>query len=197
MREAEAIARLKRGDIGGLEGLVTIYQVQAMRAAYLVTRDLGMAEDVVQSAFLHVYERIGSYDTSRPFGPWFLKSVINASIKATTRGRYVSLDALTPLEGTLLRSYGESIDLSSLVETSETNDAIWEAMGKLPPEQRAVLVLRYYLGLREAEMSTRLEVPVGTVKSRLYAARKHLRALLPGWIAATPDDTDSQHASYL
>jgi RNA polymerase sigma-70 factor (ECF subfamily) len=202
MREAEAIARLKRGDISGLEGLVAVYQVQAVRAAYLVTRDLGLAEDVVQSAFLRVYERIGQYDTSRPFGPWFLKSVINAAIKVSTRGRHASLDELSPLEaleGTLLRSYSEGVDLNSLAVEAETNDAIWEALGKLPPQQRAVLVLRYYLGLGEAEMSARLNVPAGTVKSRLHTARKQLRALLPSWLVppSSGEESNNKHASYL
>jgi RNA polymerase sigma-70 factor (ECF subfamily) len=177
MKEAEAIARLRRGDIGGLEGLVKLYQVKAVRAAYLVTRDLGSAEDIVQSAFLRVYERIGQYDSGRPFAPWFLRSVVNDAIKVSTRGRHVSLDELLPLEGPLLKSYAEQVDLSSLAAEAETSDAIWEALGKLPPQQRAVLVLRYYLDLGEAEMSARLEVPAGTVKSRLHAARKHLREL--------------------
>ena len=199
MREAEAIARLKRGDISGLEGLVAVYQVQAVRAAYLVTRDLGLAEDVVQSAFLRAYERIGQYDTARPFAPWFLRSVINDAIKVSTRGRHVSLDELMPLEGTLLRSYSEGLDLGSIIVEAETNDAIWEALGKLPPQQRAVLVLRYYLDLGEAEMSARLDVPAGTVKSRLHAARKHLRALLPSWLTppSVGEENDNKHATYL
>ncbi|HEX8597014.1 MAG TPA: sigma-70 family RNA polymerase sigma factor, partial [Chloroflexia bacterium] len=159
MREAEAIARLKRGDIGGLEGLVKLHQVKAVRAAYLVTRDLGSAEDIVQSAFLRTYERIGQYDSGRPFAPWFLRIVINDAIKVSTRGRHVSLDGLSPLEGSLLQSYSEQVDLSSLAAEAETNDAIWEALGKLQPQHRAVLVLRYYLDLGEAEMSARLDVP--------------------------------------
>ncbi len=198
MKEAEAIARLRRGDIGGLEGLVKLYQVKAVRAAYLVTRDLASAEDVVQSTFLRVYERIGQYDSGRPFAPWFLRIVVNDAIKVSTRGRHVSLDELLPLEGHLLKSYSEQVDLSSLAAEAETNDAIWEALGKLPPQQRAVLVLRYYLDLGEAEMSARLEVPAGTVKSRLHAARKHLRALLPSWIAPIGgEENDTKYTSYL
>jgi len=68
MEEQEAIARLKRGDISGLEALVRKYQVQAVRAAYLITHDRGLAEDIVQAAFLRAYERIGQFDAGRPFG---------------------------------------------------------------------------------------------------------------------------------
>ncbi len=81
MDEQEAILRLKDGDIGGLEFLVHRYQLKAVRTAYLVTRDLGLAEDVVQDSFLQVHRSIRSFDTARPFEPWFLRSVINASVK--------------------------------------------------------------------------------------------------------------------
>lgn len=72
--EQQALARLKERDIGGLEFLVRRYQVQAVRAAYLVTRDRGLAEEVVQSAFLRAYERIEQFDARRPFRPWFSAS---------------------------------------------------------------------------------------------------------------------------
>jgi RNA polymerase sigma-70 factor (ECF subfamily) len=145
-----------------------------------------------------VYERIRQYDSGRPFAPWFLRIVINDAIKVSTRGRHVSLEELTPLDSDMVKSYSEGLDLSSLAIEAETNDAIWEALGKLPPQQRAVLVLRYYLDLGEAEMSSRLEVPPGTVKSRLHAARKHLRALLPSWIApASGEENDTKPISYL
>jgi DNA-directed RNA polymerase specialized sigma24 family protein len=62
-----------------------------------------------------------------------------------------------------------------------------------------VLVLRYYLDLGEAEMSARLDVPAGTVKSRLHTARKHLRALLPSWLTppGVGEENDNKHVSYL
>jgi DNA-directed RNA polymerase specialized sigma24 family protein len=70
--ELEAIDRLKHGDIGGLEAIVKTYQLRATRAAYLVVGDWQTAEDVVQAAFLQVYERIDQFDASRPFAPWFV-----------------------------------------------------------------------------------------------------------------------------
>jgi len=85
MEEHEVIARLKRGDIAGLETLVRKYQVQAVRIAYLITRDRALTEDIVQAAFLRAYERIGQFDAERPFGPWFLRSVVNDAVKAAAR----------------------------------------------------------------------------------------------------------------
>src|SRR3954447_3720450 len=91
--ERDAVARLQRGDIGGLETLVRLYQVRAVRVAYLITRDAALADDIMQTAFLRAYERIGQFDATRSFGPWFLRGVVNDAVKATARGaRQVSLD---------------------------------------------------------------------------------------------------------
>lgn len=189
MEEHEAIVRLKRGDISGLEALVRQYQVQAVRAAYLITRDRALAEDIVQAAFLRAYERIGQFDAGRPFGPWFLRGVVNDAVKAATRRqRQVSLEASSEGEATSLADLlaDPSPGPADLAEAAETRQAVWAALGKLPPAQRAAIVLRYYLGLSEAEMADELACPPGTVKWRLHAARKRLRTLLrPLWPAAS------------
>ena len=185
MEEREAIARLKRGDIGGLEALVRKYQVQAVRTAYLITRDRALAEDIVQAAFLRAYERIGQFDARRSFGPWFLRSVVNDALKAAARRkRQVSLEAGSEGEETSLADPGPGP--ADLTEAAETRQTVWAALGKLPPAQRATIVQRYYLNLSEVEMADELACPPGTVKWRLHAARKRLRTLLrPLWPAAS------------
>jgi RNA polymerase sigma-70 factor (ECF subfamily) len=188
MEEQEAIARLKRGDIGGLEALVRKYQVQAVRTAYLIIRDRALAEDIVQTAFLRAYERIGQFDAGRPFGPWFLRSVVNDAVKAAIRRkRQVSLKASPEGEETSLADLlaDPAPGPDDLVEAAEIRRIVWNALGKLPPAQRAAIVLRYYLDLSGAEMADELACPPGTVKWRLHAARKRLRTLLrPLWPAA-------------
>ena len=82
MDERQAIEHLQRGDIRGLEALVRLHQVRAIRTAYLFTRERQLAQDIVQAAFLRAYERIGQLDPHRPFGPWFLTSVLHDAIKA-------------------------------------------------------------------------------------------------------------------
>ncbi|MEJ2353507.1 MAG: sigma factor [Anaerolineales bacterium] len=77
MDEIQAIQQLKQGNPAGLEALVKKYQVQAVRAAFLVVWNHELAEDIVQTAFLRVYERIQQFDPQRPFGPWFFKIVVN------------------------------------------------------------------------------------------------------------------------
>jgi RNA polymerase sigma-70 factor (ECF subfamily) len=181
MDERQAIARLKRGDPGGLEVLVRRYQVRAIRAAYLIVRDQALAEDVVQAAFLRAFHRIRQFDADRPFGPWFLRGVVNDAIKAAARrGRQVSLDQEAWEDGPALADLlpDPSPGPPELAEQAEVERAIWEALGRLAPAQRAAVVLRYYLDFGEAEMAAELDAPPGTIKWRLHAARERLRSLL-------------------
>jgi len=181
MDERKAIERLKRGDIQGLETLVRAYQVQAVRAAYLVARDRDQAEEIVQAAFLRSYERIDQFDAGRSFGPWFLRIVVNDAVKAVARRKRT-----VPLEGEAGEGGASLANLlpdpnpgpAELAEAAETREAVWAALGQLPPAQCGAIVLRYYLGLGEAEMAKACGCPRGTVKWRLYAARERLRTLL-------------------
>ncbi len=178
--EREAIARLKQGDISGLEALVRLYHARAVRSAYLVTRDLDAAQDVAQTAFLKAYEHIGQFDSRRPFGPWFLKSVLRDAVKAATkRDRHVPL-GLGVEHGVapVLEVVDPDAGPAALWAQRETAEAVMAALGELPPAERAAVVQRYYLGLTEAEMARAANCPPGTVKSRLHAARGRLRVLL-------------------
>ena len=183
MSDAEAIARLTRGDIGGLEVLVKQYSVQAVRVVYLITRDRASAEDIVQASFLRVYERIHQFDAARPFAPWFLRSVVNDALKSgRNHRRIVPLDAGSQDATQALALTSPERGLDEVLIEAETSEAIWDALGKISAEQRSVIVLRYYLNLSEAEMSHELEVAPGTVKSRLHTARRRLRQQLPAWL---------------
>jgi RNA polymerase sigma-70 factor (ECF subfamily) len=177
MDEQQAVRRLKQGDIGGLEALVHLHQVRAMRAAYLVTHDRAQAEDVVQTAFIRAYERIHQFDSQRPFAPWFLRSVVNDAVKAVSRSqRFIELDNDDFSWEETLPDTELSPDDS--VEAEEVRQTMWDALAKLPAQQRAAVVMRYYLGLSEAEMSQELTSPPGTIKWRLHTARERLRKLL-------------------
>jgi RNA polymerase sigma-70 factor (ECF subfamily) len=181
VEEHQALARLRHGDIGGLETLVQLYQVKAVRTAYLITRDRALAEDIAQTAFLRVHERIHQYDPKRPFEPWFFRVIINDAVKAANRRqRQVSIDA---------NFDGSDLSLADILvdptpdpavefERQEIQRAVWDAMEQLTPKQRAVAVLRFYLGYGESETAAYLTLPAGTVKWRLHAARERLRTLL-------------------
>lgn len=148
MNEQEAINRLQTGDIAGLEPLVLRYQQQALRAAYLVCRDVAMAEDVVQAGYLRVYERIAQFDSSRPFGPWFLRVVVNDALRAAQRASRSQPLPLTETSDDLLPARDPSPH--ELAEAADDTARLDAALAKLNPEQRAVVVLRYYVELSEA-----------------------------------------------
>lgn len=179
MDEAEAIARLKRGEIHTLRILVANHQVRALRTAYLITQDRALAEDIVQDAFLSAYRAIRQFDERRPFGPWFNRIVVNDALKRARRAAtQVSLQD-DGLENAAHEDAPEGApDLDDMLDRNETDQLVGEALAILSPEHRAVIVLRYYLDQGEAEIAAQLQIPVGTVKSRAHAAKRQLRAWL-------------------
>lgn len=176
MDDGQAIRRLKGGDIGGLETLVSRYQVEAVRTAFLVTHDEELAEDVVQETFLRIYHRIRGFDEARPFKAYLMRSVINSALNAVRRReRAVPLDGdIGDLEVLL----AQAASVEALVEYGQLQRQVLDALGRLSPKQRAAVVQRYYLEMTESEMAESLEVARGTVKWLLHAARARLRELL-------------------
>ncbi|HEY0070533.1 MAG TPA: RNA polymerase sigma factor [Chloroflexia bacterium] len=175
-QESEAIIRLKQGDIGGLETLVRLHQTKAIRASYLISYNYTLAEDIVQAAFLRAYEQIAQFDARRPFGPWFMRIVVNDTLMSVTRRRWLSLDHESGAGAAQLPAL--TTDVAERLEAAETREAVWAALDRLSPHQRAAVVMRYYLDLSDAEISARLSVPQGTVRRRLHDARERLRTLL-------------------
>ena len=178
MEEYKAIQLLKDGKISSLEFLVKRYQAKAVRTAYLITRDLGLAEDAVQDCFVRVFRSIRTFDVSRPFEPWFMRSVVNASVKMmqkSVRQEQVGDEADESIFAELIAT-AESIETQ--VESIEFQNEVWDAMQKLSPRQRAVIVQRYFLEMSEKEMAEDAGSATGTIKWLLNAARERLRVLL-------------------
>src|SRR5690349_1176456 len=177
MEEQQAIARLKQGDLGGLEALVKQYQALAVHTAFLIVADRAHAEDIVQSAFLKATDKIDQFDAQRPFRPWFLRMVVNESIKTARRQkRNPSLDA--PSSAVLAWLTDPAPGPQQLVETDELRREVWNALQQLSPEQRAVIVQRHFLEMDEAEMVQELQRPASSVKWWLHTGRERLKALL-------------------
>ena len=176
MDDLQAIQRLKQGDIGGLELLMGRYQVKAARAAFLITHDAALAEDIVQETFIRIYQRIRQFDDSRPFEPYLMRSVINAALNAI-RGNS-RLASLEDDAGEVENLLDRAALVESQVEFAQLQQEIIIALSGLSPRQRAVIVQRYYLNMSEQEMAQSLEVAPGTIKWLLNAARARLRRLL-------------------
>jgi len=149
------------GSASDLEALFRAYWPRAFRAAYLVVHDVAAAEDIVQEAFLAAIRSLDRFDRKRPFGPWLHRIVVNRSID-WSRAR--ALRAETGLD-----------DVHPAPEpTASLDRQVMAALAALPPDQRAVVVLRYLLEYTPGEIADLLDLPRGTVNSRL---RRGLDAL--------------------
>lgn len=173
-RERALIRAAQRGSEEALEELFRAHWRQAHRAAYLVIHDSAAAEDVAQEAFIAAIRSLDRFDRSRPFGPWLHRIVVNRAIdwsRARTARREAGGDALAAAE--------------ALTDVSETNldvdsERLLAALAGLAPEHRAVVVLRYLLEYTPGEIAKLLELPRGTVNSRLRRGLDSLARELPG-----------------
>ena len=179
--EAQAITQLKAGDISGLQMLVETYQIEAIQAACLITGDRATAEDVVQDAFLRAFDKIQGFDETRPFRPWFVRMVVNDSIKAAIRqSRQISLkDDGEADYKTVLQKLTEYIrEPEDAFEQKELVTEMRQAIARLSPSQRAAVVLHYFLNMSTAESAGQLNCAPGTLRWHLSVARARLRSLL-------------------
>jgi RNA polymerase sigma-70 factor (ECF subfamily) len=146
------------GDASSLEALFRHHWPSAYRAAYLVVHDAGAAEDVAQEAFLAAVRNLDRFDRRRPFGPWLHRIVVNRAID------WARMRALRPESG------GEALAGIPAAEATDTGDELLAAIRSLPPDHRAVIVLRYLLEYTPGEIARLLDLPRGTVNSRLRRA---------------------------
>ena len=161
------VRRAQAGSVSDFEALFRAHWGPAYRAAYLVVRDASAAEDIAQEAFLAAVRSLDRFDRRRPFGPWLHRIVVNRAIdwaRARALRAEVGGDALIerPAPAAL------PIDLLS--------EPVAQALAGLPPEHRAVIVLRHLLEYTPGEIAEILELPRGTVNSRLRRALDRLRS---------------------
>ena len=154
-REERAFVRAaQRGSASGIEALFRLHWPSAYRVAFLVVHDSGAAEDIAQESFLAAVRNLDRFDRRRPFGPWLHRIVVNRAID-WTRAR-------------TLRSESELLDIVAAPEQPGSLDgSLLAALAALPPEHRAVIVLRHLLEYTPGEIAELLGLPRGTVNSRL------------------------------
>jgi len=143
----------QQGSVADLERLFREHWPRAYRAAHLVTGDPAAAEDIAQEAFLAAVRNLDRFDRSRPFGPWLHRIVVNRAID-WTRARK-------------LRAEVELGDYLPAAPAPERNGSALARIAELPAEHRAVVVLRYILEYTPGEIAELLDLPRGTVNSRL------------------------------
>jgi RNA polymerase sigma-70 factor (ECF subfamily) len=159
------------GSLSDLEALFREHWPRAYRAAFLVVHDGAAAEDIAQEAFLAAIRALDSFDRKRPFGPWLHRIVVNRAIdwaRARTLRAEVGDGPLAAVAA------GESGGERSF------SPPVVAALAGLTPEHRAVIVLRHLLEYTPGEIAELLELPRGTVNSRLRRALDELADRLEG-----------------
>jgi len=157
------VAAARRGDQLALEQLFRRHWPRAYRVALLVTRDHGAAEDVAQEAFVTAVRRLDRFDRRRPFAPWLTRIVTNRAID-WTRARGVRREVGAAVVPEPAASAPADDAPPGALACSEQ---LLRALAVLTPEQRAVVVLRHLLDCTPGEIARALELPRGTVNSRL------------------------------
>jgi RNA polymerase sigma-70 factor (ECF subfamily) len=175
--EGALLARARSGDLFAFEEIVRRYQRRVYGVAYRIVRRHDLADDVAQEAFIRAHRALGTFDPSRPFGPWICRIAANLAINHLRSPRSRE-DALP--EGHAETPAPAGADPLARVLDAEARTVLESAMERLPAEQRAVFVLRVVEELSYREIAETLGIEMGTVMSRLSRAREKLReAVLP------------------
>ena len=167
--EAEMVARARTGDNLAWETLVRQHQEPVFRLAYLLLGDPEDAKDIAQEAFIRTYQHLDRFDETRPLRPWLMRVASNLALN---RNRSLS-------------RYWRILERAARQQPAEHTspdpgdvEELWQAIRRLKHDDQQVIYLRYFLEVSEAEMASTLEIPRGTVKSRLNRALGRLRELI-------------------
>lgn len=156
-------------DIDRFKDLFDQYKNLVFKVAFLILGDKHEAEDVLQEVFIQVYRFLHTYNPQKgAFTTWLYRITVNQSIKRKRKRRVM----VVPLDGLTSTFSPQS---QSGIDDFADSDEIRQAIKRLCDQQRTVLILRYFSELSYEEISRILEVPIGTVKSRLARAIKALQ----------------------
>ncbi|MGH7865796.1 MAG: sigma-70 family RNA polymerase sigma factor [Candidatus Binataceae bacterium] len=176
--ESALIERAKRGDTEAFAVLVERYQRRVVGVALAVVHNQDDAVELAQEAFVRAFENLKKFESRSSFSTWLYRIAANISIDFRRReGRHVVLRG-DDAEAEISRIASAEGDSYRAAERNELGRRIQRALQELTPEHRAVILLREVEGLSYDEISDVLQVPRGTVMSRLHYARGRLRAIL-------------------
>jgi RNA polymerase sigma-70 factor (ECF subfamily) len=168
--ETKLIEQCIKGDRKAFETLLIQYEKPVFNAAYRMLNSREDASDVTQTVFLKVYENFDSFDPSRRFFSWVYRITLNESINWLSKQQ-----RLEPLQHETADN-GKSPEQE--VDSAQNSAAVQAALMTIKTDYRSVIILKHFLGCSYMEISTILDVPEKTVRSRLYSARQLLKTAL-------------------
>ena len=181
--ETSLIEQAQRGDRNAFGELVRCHYSGVVRVVYRLCGDTGLAEDMAQEAFLRAWINLPSFHPQSPLRNWLYRIAVNAALDVLRRRPEETLED----EEVQMVTDQALCPETALIE-KERVALLQQAMQSLPETARSVLVLREYGGLSYQEIASVLDVPIGTVMSRLNSARNRLRELLKAQLLQTEND---------
>jgi RNA polymerase sigma-70 factor (ECF subfamily) len=163
------IARYLTGHRDAANGLVDRYHQRLFNVALRMLGDVQDAEDVTQTVFLNAFLKLETYDPKYRFFSWIYRMTVNESLNLLKRRK----PTVTLEDGADIPSRDAPPDRGA-----EAEDRVGRALMGLGPDDRALVVLRHFVSFSYQEIADVLEIPVQTVKSRLFTARERLRLAL-------------------
>jgi RNA polymerase sigma-70 factor (ECF subfamily) len=173
--DAALVKAVTQGDMQALEALFYKYQASVYQTAFGVTRDVHIAEEVLQDTFFRLYRYADRINGDLPLAPWLYRVTINLCYNRL-KGLRAWTDSFHELAERLFAPQQQSPERAA--EQSELQALLQAALADLDPKHRAVLVLHYLHDYGVNEIAAIVGVPEGTVKSRLFHARKVLKQRL-------------------
>lgn len=182
-RDLILIERAQKGDRSAFNDLVGLYEERAYKYAFRLTRNPDLASDVVADAFVRINSALKNFRGQSAFGTWLYRIVTNCYLDRKKRDketRNVSLDqTLNTGSGDLERQWEDDADgPAEIAERNARESAMQNALAQMPEYQQAMLVMYHVEALSYEEIAETLDLPIGTVKSRLNRARVALRDIL-------------------
>ena len=183
--EIRLISAAKHGDAASFERLVEVFMPRAVRVAQGYTGNREDAIDMAQESFYKVYKHLDRFRDGEPFTNWFFRILRNTCFNFIARRKTARAISIHPKD-----EDGFAIDLPDQdteeaperIEAGERKTVIWNAIQSLGVKHREILILRHFEELEYAAIAEVLDIPIGTVMSRLFHARKKLAAILEPYI---------------
>ena len=141
------------------------------RTVYFLVREVSDAEDVIQEIYIQVYRSLGKFDVNRPFRPW-LMGVVMRQIQSYRRKSWAHVRKIKKAEQS---EQAVVYDFSSEVANKLSNQSLLASVDRLPYKLKQVVILHYLNDYTQEEIAAALEIPLGTVKSRIHAALQKMR----------------------
>ncbi|MFI5253140.1 MAG: RNA polymerase sigma factor [Bacteroidota bacterium] len=164
------IRRCSDGDTRAFDALVTKYEKVVFNTAFRMVHNRDDAADITQTVFLNIFKNLGSYNEQYKFYSWIFRITKNTTLNFLQQRKVI-----VPLDDACLTLENGGSDKMTETETSEI---VQRAIMKLPPDDRLLIVLKYFQDLSYEDISFIVDVGEKTVKSRLYTARERLRSIL-------------------